>query len=539
MSDLSKLQIRAKVLAAVSEIKSEELLNNSLLDKITVDLQSINDRNALFDILIKEYVKMSENEYMFTGCLIKNLADAAYVQEKVFDTFKSTAFSDEVKYKMLQLLRIIDSKSAFDVIPQYFENPEEVLDLETEKLLNNAVINPESMLDFLDFIYTVQEKDKLLLLQSLKEDYKDDALANIVYPILYSDFPDNIKLLTVDILSESKSSIAIKPVKHLLNITENTKIKQACTIALKKLQLSGADEIKAKEYFRNITKNSHPAHCYATIPDGAGNQALLFSRVNNQNQFTFAAFVINDLYGIVDCFGFYQISDSEFSKIASKFFKSEGKFSVPPDYIKYKLKTAFEFSCSHKRNIPYEFICWSVLLNDVEENNFEDLNNSGEKINNNDLINLLTKKYTFRWYIDSKDNTDLNEFMEYIYNQKTFDIEAINNKLRNTTNQIFDEMQEKIWFNRLKNLAYLLINNDNADDGKNFLKILNSDETKNLFKQIIIQRSIFNNFVRLLNEGKIPAAINIFTKKEREEKKYNAQKLDDIISKLQESWTNG
>ena len=167
------------------------------------------------------------------------------------------------------------------------------------------------------------------------------------------------------------------------------------------------------------------------------------------------------------------------------------------------------------------------------------MNNSGEKINNNDLINLLTKKYTFRWYIDSKDNTDLNEFMEYIYNQKSFDIEAINNKLRNTTNQIFDEMQEKIWFNRLKNLAYLLINNDNADDGKNFLKILNSDETKNLFKQIIIQRSIFNNFVRLLNEEKIPAAINIFTKKEREEKKYNAQKLDDIISKLQESWTNG
>ena len=78
--------------------------------------------------------------------------------------------------------------------------------METQKLLENAVFNPEAMLDFLDFVYAVPKNDKQLLLASLKEDYKGDVLANIVYPILYADFDDEFKLLAIDILSESKSS---------------------------------------------------------------------------------------------------------------------------------------------------------------------------------------------------------------------------------------------------------------------------------------------------------------------------------------------
>ena len=252
MATLSKLQIRAKVLSIISEIKSLQAYDNELLSKFVAELQDIEDRNSLFDIFIKEFIKMSEAEYTFCSCILKALVSVDYIQEKVFEMLKSNVYSDDTKYKLVQLLRTVGSNSAFDAIPQYFDNPEEVLDMETQKLLETAVVNPEAMLDFLDFIYAVPQKDKKLLLSSLIEDYSGDMLANIVYPILYADFDDEFKLFVIDILSESKSSLAIEPFKYLSEITDNKDIKDACSVGLKKLKLAGATEEKVIEYDNDI-----------------------------------------------------------------------------------------------------------------------------------------------------------------------------------------------------------------------------------------------------------------------------------------------
>ena len=135
MAELSKLQIRAKVLSVISEIKSSANYDEDLLKRFIAELSEIDDKNTIFDIFIKEFIKMSENEYMFSGLIIKALVPADYVQEKVFDVLKQTTYSDDAKYKLVQLLRSIGSNSAYDAIPQYFENPEEVIDMETQKLL--------------------------------------------------------------------------------------------------------------------------------------------------------------------------------------------------------------------------------------------------------------------------------------------------------------------------------------------------------------------------------------------------------------------
>ena len=60
MAEFSKLQIRAKVLSVISEIKTSEIYNVDLLNKVTSELEQIDDRSAIFDIFIKEFIKMEE-----------------------------------------------------------------------------------------------------------------------------------------------------------------------------------------------------------------------------------------------------------------------------------------------------------------------------------------------------------------------------------------------------------------------------------------------------------------------------------------------
>ena len=120
---------------------------------------------------------MEEEDYIYSSYIICSIIDKEYIQNKTFEELKSNSYSDEAKYKLVQLLRTIGSTDAVDAIPQYFDNPEKVIDLETQKLMENAVFNPESMLDFLDFIYTVSDKDKKILLNSIKDDYQGDFLS--------------------------------------------------------------------------------------------------------------------------------------------------------------------------------------------------------------------------------------------------------------------------------------------------------------------------------------------------------------------------
>lgn len=542
MAELSKLQIRAKVLSVISEIKSSANYGEDLLKKFIDELSEIDDKKTIFDVFIKEFIKMSENEYMFSGLIIKALVPADYVQEKVFDVLKQTSYSDDAKYKLVQLLRSIGANSAYDAIPQYFENPEEVIDMETQKLLEKAVINPEAMLDFLDFVYAVPKNDKKILLESLKEDYKGDVLANIVYPILYADFDDDFKLKVIDVLSESKSSLAIEAFNYLIKISENPEIVSSCEKGLKKLKLAGASEEKALEYFINAIKDTKPAEFYTTIPDGNGNQALLVSRVSTSNKYIFEAVVINDNYGVVDCFGFYNISKGEFDKIVNKFYKSDGQYKVSPEYVKSRINKAIDVSIAKKRVLPYEFICWNILTKDIiplEKSIVEIVDEAIElKTFDKDVIfELLTKDYTLRWFVKADEATSLKQVTDDFYNAEELSNDLIKKGHDFVLNSLFDDKTILIWKEKLYNLVYLLLQNSQNTIAEMFYFLIKDDALFNSFKSILVQRSIFNHlFLLRENQKQSSLTINIFKKRNTTEFEYDSKKLTEVIDILKKCW---
>lgn len=544
MKTLSKLQIRAKVLSVISEIKVLNEYNEINLKKLYDELSDITDKETLLDVFIKEFIKMDENEFVFSGCLIKDLITNDCLQDKVFEILKSSNYSDEAKYKLVQLLRITGSDFDYNIIPQYFDNPRDILDTDTKKLLENAILNPEAMLDFLDFVSAVADQDRNLLLQSLKLDYTGDMLANIIYPILYSDFNDNFKLDVIDVLSESKSSLAIAPFKYLLETSENEEIITACKTGLKKLKLAGATEEKALEYFYNIIKDSVPAEFYTTIPDGNGNQALLISRINNKSKYSLSAVVINDIEGVIDCFGFFNISQDEMGRVLSKFYQSEGKYKVTPQYAKTRIEEAIKLTIQNKNPFPYEFICWDTLMKDIspKEKSVKDeiKNNLKPAITDKDtILTLLTKDYSFRWYIRPGENKELNEVIDNIYSQDDIDIDKLNTIIKENKEKIFNADKEDIWKKRILQCIYLLLQNKNRTDAELFYAILDNEDHFLTFKTVIIQRSIFNQFIAMREASKESLlTANIFRKKQIQKEKYDIKKIEKVINIIKKNWIN-
>ena len=545
MPEFSKLQIRAKILSVISELKSIPRFNDELLQYYCGELSQIEDKKALFDIYIKEFIKLDEKDYTFSSLLLKAVVDNDYINEKALEMLQSQSLSDECKYKIVQMLRIIGGDCDYTTIPTYFDNPEEVLDKETKRLLESAVFNPEAMLDFLDFISAVSYSDRSLLLQSLKLDYEGDVLANIVYPILYSDFEDDFKLDVIDILSDSKSSIAIAPFNYLIEVSDNKNIINACKIGLKKLKLSGAKEEIADEYFRNVVKTSMPFEFFTTIPDGNGNQALLVSRCFEDRKCLLSAVVINDRKGIVDCFGFYNISDKELIKVISKFYQSEGKYKVNQGYIKTQIDNAINTNIKNKRLFPYEFICWSPLTSDFAplDYSLEDYIKTNCKMTDfeqDEFLTLLTKEYTMRWFITPEENSIINDLVEKIYNLPELDIEEINNSILSNIDNILNDDAISLWKNRIVNLIYLLHNNSDERNADIFYTMLNDEKYFKMFKSILLQRSVFNYFVAKkenLKDSKLTT--NIFRLRNKSEENYDIKKIEKIIEFLKRNWLDG
>ena len=541
MTEMSKLQIRAKVLSVISEIKSLQYRNEEAFQKYLKELDEISDKKAMLDIFLKEYIKLEEDDYPFCACLLKELIPLKDITDKAMDYLKSSAYSDECKYKIVQMLRISGGNYNYSELPEYFDNPDEIMDLETKRLLDSAVFNPESMLDFLDFVSAVSENDRNLLLKSLSLDYNGDELANIVYPVLYSDFSDEFILQAIDILLDSKSSLAIAPFEYLIKVSSNEKIVSACNLGLKKLKLAGASKEKANEYFKNILRNSKPAQCFVTIPDGSGKQALLTTRKQNDN-YSLAAFVISDLSGITDCFGFFNISKNEVLKVINKFCNSEGHYIVPNEYVKSQIIASQQLNIDNKLYFPYEFICWKPVIEDVEPMNislktYAEENCNIQPVSNEEAISLLVEEYTLRWFLTPSDNDIIRDITENIYNQQSIDIKEINKMLKDNINNVFNAEITDIWINRFYNLIYILSNNDRKQEADIFYSILKNEELFELFKQIIVQRSVFNYFVALKENTKNSFfTTNIFRKRNSNENKYDIKQLNNIIDILKRGW---
>lgn len=527
---MNKLQIKAEILATISALMSTAMPDPTLL----TELKLIEDKKTVFDILIRELVGSNEHKSLIICWLLTELIEKDALNDELWDVIKSPEYNDHVKMVAFNLLKDLGSKVDYEVISDYFEKFDELINKETEELLNAAIMNPESQIDFMDFLSSLPDEDKKILINSLEDDYAGDALANIVIPVFlyYMNTPTGD--VALEVLSKSKSQLAYHALDNVMRFVDDIS-RSKINKALSAIKLSGIRVDNTLEFYKEILKESKPFKCYVSFPDGHGNLALIFSRKRSNKTLQFLACVINPRYGILDAFGFNSMTEQDFYKIIDKFYNYQEKYEIDAGVVKYLLTQSVANSYVNKEVLPYEYICWESILLDVEQV-CPDVDLEQRELNQKDIDKLCLSEFVQNWFFDEVTSPEFNTFIDKLSNEfksKNFNVD-LDKFIADHFDLIFNEdekLYQMVKFNTAAYLRYL-------KGDKEFAQILYSLEMNYSFLTNIIRKSIYEYYVSkryiLKNQRK---AINLFEQKlQAKVSDFELLQLDMIISSIEAKW---
>ena len=543
VEQLNKIQLKAEVLTAITRLQT--LQDATKVDELLYVLDNQTDKKAVLDTLMRELVKTNEQKAYILCFLLHRLCEKDQLENALWNTLKSPTVSDYVKTVVLNILKDLGNKVDYDNLEEYFESPEDVIDAETKELLHTAIMNPEAQIDFLDFLYSLSDADAKALVQSLADDYTEDALANILIPVFLHDPSSRSAQIALDELGQSKSQLALHALLEAKEYVDEEFL-PAIKRNISALKLSGVREDNTLDFYKEVLSESKPYESYSSYPDGHGNQALIFSREREDETIQLVATVVSDKWGIVDCFGFNQITKNDFKRIVERFYGDDLPVFINHTVLKTLLMKAEETVHKHGELMSYEYICWRNLLHDIPtepvpmqyilEDKFEK-----KTLTKKELDKICLAEETQKWFLDTDFSIKFYDFTEKLNNnfkKVNYDIdldEAIDEDLH----KLIDKNEEKIWAKRIMNVAYLkYLANEKNLAGLFYALYFDEDAKEELFRNII-RKSIYEYYV--LIKFKLDSAnktTNLFKRNTNYEDEITITKAqaEKVIEKIEKAW---
>lgn len=543
VEQLNKIQLKAEVLTAITRLQT--LQDATKVDELLYVLDNQTDKKAVLDTLMRELVKTNEQKAYILCFLLHRLCEKDQLENALWNTLKSPTVSDYVKTVVLNILKDLGNKVDYDNLEEYFESPEDVIDADTKQLLHTAIMNPEAQIDFLDFLYSLSDADARSLVQSLADDYTEDALANILIPVFLHDPSSKAAQIALDELGQSKSQLALHALLEAKEYADEEFL-PAIKRNISALKLSGVREDNTLDFYKEVLSESKPYESYSSYPDGHGNQALIFSREREDETIQLVATVISDKWGIVDCFGFNQITKKDFKHIVERFYGDDLPVFINHTVLKTLLMKAEETVHKHGELMSYEYICWRNLLHDIPtepvpmqyilEDKFEK-----KTLTKKELDKICLAEETQKWFLDTDFSIKFYDFTEKLNNnfkKDNYDIdldEAIDEDLH----KLIDKNEEKIWAKRIMNVAYLkYLANEKNLAGLFYALYFDEDAKEELFRNII-RKSIYEYYVSI--KFKLDSAnktTNLFKRNTNYEDEITITKAqaEKVIEKIEKAW---
>jgi hypothetical protein len=476
----NKLIIRSEVLAVIRHLIS--LVDPSKQERLK-QLKRLHDLNSpeeVQDVLVKELHRCASSKtlHIITEFLME-LGDIDYLQEKLWNIIRDNKATDEVKDASNLVLRHLGDPTDPDLYLEYLEDPQGLIGRETIRMLEVSSENPEALIDFIDFILSLTPEDQLRLITSLQRDYPTEYLVNIYVPLLESDPSPELWEQLITNLGETRSAQASEVLHRLSQWPEDrlpVPMKLIQT-SLKKLQLSGAYHPENPEQDFLHPETPHPLvkdtllyQCYATVSDGIGNQGLLFSRQRPNGDITMLSVALNDIHGIIDCFGFFQLSVGDFHKIMEKFHEGATKIKVTPEYCVHKLLLAESMNQKRAFRLPYEYRCWRPMLESIDSMPPTEMDIQTDWVRKEwftETNNLYQHPDFNSWFLEQGDEPCVTRWLqnvvlltEEILGEETSNLEPYFTQLEKIADSLVIELLETPWRkliqNRLTEAAYLL-----------------------------------------------------------------------------------
>lgn len=546
MEQLNKLQIKAEVLTVLSKLQTN--IDAVNVDEILKTLAAEEDKRAILDVLVKELTKSNEQKTILISFMALKLCEKTELENALWDVLKSPAVADSTKTIILNVLKDMGNKVDYDKMEQFFDNPEEVIDADTQRLLQVAIINPEAQIDFLDFINSLSEVDKKLLVQSLGDDYSSDDLANILNPLVLYTPTSELGKTAIEVLGSTKSQLALHTLLETLDFVDDEEVLALVKKNISKLKISGVREDNAEEFYKSVL-SSKPYQAYASYPDGHGNQALIFSRIRDKDgqngSIQMVATVINDTYGVLDCFGFNEISQMEFERIVSRFYNGDEHVYLDSHVIKSILASAEKITRKNGYKIPYEYICWRNLLSDITAEALPvELNLKSQfeqkKLTDEELEKIYMLDFVQRWFFDTDYSDEFKALVENLNikigaNDFNIDLEAV---VQENLGKIFSVEQKNLLDKRILMCAYLKYLAGNKVEAQLVYSLYLDEEKKSKLAENIIRKSIYEYYVTLKFKYKEEHKMtNIFTMKNKQKSfDLTEKQINSAITMIEKLW---
>lgn len=528
--ELNPFEIKAELLRVISAFSKSQNGDISQSDLSVLDAQA--NKKIIEKLLFKELINIKTGSEKIIRFLLERYVEKEDLITQLWAILKNNMASSEVKIIVLSFLRDLETDWKYEDYSEYTEDLD-IIDEDTKQLLDKAIVNPEVQIDFLDFLNAVDAKDKVLLIKSLADDYTEDALANILIPVFMSQPDSEAGKEALEILGNTRSQLAYHALNTALDFADE-ELKPLIKKNLSVLKLSGIRADNSHEFYKNLLSASKPYRCCITFPDGHGNQALIFSRTNQDDKkVQFAAIVMNDYNGIRDCFGFNEISQFECDKIIERFYKGEQSLCIPPKALKTILLNAEKISKKKANNwlLPYEYVCWKNILADIDYENqdFKTILSNKYKameLSEDDLEKIMNMDFMAHWFLDSEYSSEFEEFLQTL-NQHlktdlgTFDFDRF---IKDNLDNIFYSEEKIIWRERLLMCAYLKMLDRKDDEAALLYSLYFSDEYIEEMYLNIIRKSIYEYYFSLK-----------FNTDENQDR-FTLSELDLIINKIEEKW---
>ncbi len=473
-SSPSKLFIRSEVLAVIESLAAPESLGTPLpkQDKLkqVKRLGNIPDQATVQKLLIKELQRVGEGPYLHVITeLLMELGTIELVQEPLWQLISQADTSDEVKDAANLILRHLGDDSDPNLYLDFLEDPEGLITRETQRMLEVSAQNPEALIDFLDFIFSLPVDEQLNLLDSLQHDYNPEHLVNLYIPGLLANPPDSIKELLLGQLGQTRSKRAAQFLNTMGALYEaDPRLSKLVKKAINELRLAGVyrDETPttAPDPCHPLTQSSQLHLCFATLPDGIGNQGIVISRQQTNGDIAMMSVAINDLHGVIDCFGFYQLSQQDFNKLTDKFHEHSSKVKAPAEYCLAKLHAAEKLNLNHQFRIPYEYTCWKILLEDIQANPMDLIKFAHQEAQDipdswgQESANLYHHPDFSTWFLEEGDHPVINDVLSKL--QRNFSDQATIEDMEALAELIIRGLMATHWrallMHRLADVAFLL-----------------------------------------------------------------------------------
>ena len=544
MEQLNKIQLKAEILTVITKLQT--ISDTSKVNDIIEILAAQEDKKLLLDLLMREFIKTKEDKAFIISFLMLKLTDKEHLENALWTSLKSPTVSDYNKALILNLLKDMGNRVDYNEIDEYFESPEDIIDSETRELLHTAIMNPEAQIDFLDFLEALPYEDKLTLVQSLGDDYSEDALANILIPLFVHDPTSRIAIVALNILGQTKSQLALHALTEVLEYADED-IVPAIKRNISALKLSGVREDNAIDFYKDVLSESKPYECYTSYPDGHGNQALIFSREREDETIQFLAVVVNDKWGIVDCFGFNQITKDEFEKIVSRFYGDEDSVYINQTVLKALLNQAENIVHRNGEIVSYEYVCWRTITSDIPiepvpmefimEDKFKK-----EELSKNDFDKICLSDVAQKWFLDTDFSDEFSEFIinlnkEYHKGDYSIDLDKM---IEDNIDEIIPKKDTKKWQKRILTSAYLKYLANEKNEAQRLYSLYFDEKAMHQMFINIVRKSIYEYYVGLKFRIKEESQTSsIFTRNRGEiRREFSLEELEKIIAEIENRWVS-